>query len=193
MVIAFLSFDTIILGYNKLLRYTNGRLKMDNLKILKDKKILIVDDEPDVLETMIELLDMCRIDTAPDFEAAEKLLIENSYDMAILDIMGVRGYDLLEIANQRETPTLMLTAHALNPDAFVKSMESGAMAYIPKEKMTEIATYVADLLKAQQAGIQRPGGWFESLRSFFEKAFGHDWLDQYKKAQKKYPWLDFDD
>jgi len=87
----------------------------------------------------------------------------------------------------------MLTAHALDPDAFVKSMESGAMAYIPKEKMTEITTYVADLLKAQQAGIQRPRGWFESLRSFFEKAFGHDWLDQYKKAQKKYPWLDFDD
>jgi len=166
---------------------------MDNMKILENKKILIVDDEPDVLETMVDLLEMCHIDTAPDFETAEKFLYENFYDMAILDIMGVRGYDLLKIAKKRGTPTLMLTAHALNPDSLAKSMEGGAKAYIPKEKMPEIATYVADLLKAQQAGIQRPRSWFESLRSFFEQKFGRDWLDRYKEAREKYDWLDFDD
>jgi len=166
---------------------------MDNRKILKNKKILLVDDEPDVLETMIDLLDMCHIDTALDFETARKLLIENHYDMTILDIMGVRGYDLLEIAKQKGTPTLMLTAHALSPDAFVKSMESGAKAYIPKEKMTEIGTYVADLFKAQQAGIQRPRSWYDRLESFFEKQFGRDWQRKYKEAREKYDWLDFDD
>ena len=166
---------------------------MDDLKILENKKILVVDDEPDVLDTVGELLDMCHVDTAPDFETAEKLLSDNAYDMAILDIMGVRGHDLLEVANQRKTPSLMFTAHALNPDAFVKSMEGGARAYIPKEKMAEIATYVADLLRAQQAGIQRPGGWFERLRSFFEKQFGTGWLNQYKEAREKYDWLDFDE
>ena len=166
---------------------------MDDLKILENKKILVVDDEPDVLGAVGDLLDMCHVDTAPDFETAEKLLRENAYDMAILDIMGVRGHDLLEIANQSKTPSLMFTAHALNPDAFVKSMEGGAKAYIPKEKMAEIATYVADLLRAQQAGIQRPGGWFERLRSFFEKQFGTGWLNQYKEAREKYDWLDFDE
>ena len=44
----------------------------DDQKILEGKRILIVDDEPDVLETLLELLDMCNIDTAPDFETAEK-------------------------------------------------------------------------------------------------------------------------
>ena len=166
---------------------------MENLKILENKKILIVDDEQDVLETIVDLLDMCQIDTALNFETAEKFLYENAYDMAILDIMGVRGYDLLKIAHHKGTPTLMLTAHALNPEAFVKSMEGGARAYIPKEKLVEIAIYVADLIKAQQAGIQRSRGWFEKLRSFFEKQFGRDWLDQYKEAREKYPWLDFDD
>jgi len=72
-------------------------------------------------------------------------------------------------------------------------MEGGARAYIPKEKLVEIAIYVADLIKAQQAGIQKYRGWFEKLRSFFEKQFGRDWLVQYKEAQEKYPWLDFDD
>jgi response regulator RpfG family c-di-GMP phosphodiesterase len=42
-------------------------------KTLKGKKILIVDDEPDVLEALSELLDMCEIDYARNFETAEKL------------------------------------------------------------------------------------------------------------------------
>lgn len=165
----------------------------EELKILEGKRILIVDDEPDVLETLLDLMDMCNIDTAPDFETAEKFLNKNSYDIAIFDIMGVRGYDLLEIANKRGIPALMFTAHALNPDAFVKSMKGGAKAYIPKEKMSEIASYVADLLKAQAEGIARPRNWFDRLETFFEKQFGNDWLDKYTQAHKKYDWLDFDD
>jgi len=165
----------------------------DDQKILEGKRILIVDDEPDVLETLLELLDMCNIDTAPDFETAEKFLNKNSYDIAIFDIMGVRGYDLLEIANKRGIPALMFTAHALNPDAFVKSMKGGAKAYIPKEKMSEIASFVADLLRAQAEGIEHPRNWFDRLESFFDKQFGSDWLDKYTEAHKKYDWLDFDD
>ena len=99
---------------------------------LKGKRILIVDDEPDVLETLGELLDMCVIDFAPDFETAEKLLEETSYDAAILDIMGVKGYDLLELARHKELPALMLTAHALSPEHLVKSIKGGAYSYIPK-------------------------------------------------------------
>ena len=60
------------------------------------KRILIVDDEPDILETLGELLEMCVVDFAPDFEKAEKFLQTESYDAVILDIMGVKGCDLLE-------------------------------------------------------------------------------------------------
>ena len=40
-----------------------GEKHMDPNSLLKGKKILVVDDEQDVLESLIELLDMCRIDT----------------------------------------------------------------------------------------------------------------------------------
>lgn len=165
---------------------------MDNLEILNGKKLLIVDDEPDVLETLSDLLDACDIDTASDYESAERLLIEKEYDLAILDIMGVRGYDLLEIATQRRVPALMFTAHALSLNDFTKSMGAGAIAYIPKQEMSEIATYVADLLAARQAGVKRPGNWYQRLKSFFEKQFGSDWLAQYQKSGKKIDWMDFD-
>ena len=158
---------------------------MSETKILEGKKLLIVDDEPDVVETIKELLDMCNIDTAADFETGGKLLNQNNYDIAVLDIMGVNGYELLEIANKKGVPALMLTAHALSPDNFAKSISGGAKAYIPKEKMSEIAIYLSDLLKAQE-GLEKPHRWFTRLKSFFSVQFGKDWLKEYRELEKKY-------
>ena len=157
---------------------------MDNKKILEGKKLLIVDDEQDVMETLKDLLDMCTIDTAADFQTAEKLLNQNKYDVAVLDIMGVKGYDLLEIANKNDIPALMLTAHALSPDDFGKSISGGAKAYIPKEKMTEVAVFVTDLLKAQR-GEENPYKWFSRLKSFFEWKFGKEWLKTYREVREE--------
>ena len=147
---------------------------MSEIKILEGKKILIVDDEQDVLEALKDLLDMCAIDTAADFEAGERLLNQNKYDIAVLDIMGVKGYELLEIANKKGVPALMLTAHALSPDNFAKSISKGAKAYIPKEKMTEITFFLSDLLKSQE-GTEKPYKWFFRLKSFFNRKFGMGW------------------
>jgi len=144
-----------------------------------------VDDEPDVLETLKDLLDMCIIDTATSFETAEKLLNQNKYDVAVLDIMGVKGYDLLEIANSKGIPALMLTAHALSPDNLSRSILAGAKAYIPKEKMSDIATYLADFIN-YQAGQQKHFRWFFQLRSYFDSQFGKDWLAQYDELREKY-------
>ena len=155
--------------------------------ILKGKKILMVDDEPDVLEQLIELLDMCIVDTAPSFETAQKFLNKNTYDVAIFDIMGVRGYDLLELANQKGLPALMLTAHALTPDNLVKSIKEGAQSYVPKEKMSDITTYLTDILKAHEKGIEKHGTWFARLKEFFDKKFGPGWKEEHKEF-----WQEFD-
>ena len=161
---------------------------MPNQDILEGKRILIVDDEPDILETLEELLDMCLIDTAPNFETARKFLEKNTYDAAILDIMGVQGYDLLKIASQKGIPCLMLTAHALSPDNLVKSLKEGAQSYVPKDKITEIATYVAETIEAAERGrADRDVRWFSRLKPFFDRKFGTGW-------RKKDPdfWKDFD-
>jgi CheY-like chemotaxis protein len=84
--------------------------------IVKGKRVLIVDDEKDVLDTLTELLDMCKLDAASSFEQGKEFLENEYYDVAVLDIMGVKGYELLEIANSRDIPALMLTAHALSEE-----------------------------------------------------------------------------
>lgn len=160
---------------------------MESKAILKGKKILIVDDEPDILETLEELLDMCSVDSAPDFETAAKFLRTTPYDAAIFDIMGVDGYQLLEKARRIGLPALMLTAHALDPDHLTKSIRSGAQAYLPKDKMAEIELYLADVLTAAREGVAKSGNWFMRLKPFFEKKFGKEW----RKPHQAF-WEDFE-
>ncbi len=165
---------------------------MENLEILKGKKLLVVDDEQDVLDSLSDLLDVCDIDTASDYESAEKLLIENDYDLVILDIMGVQGYDLLDIATQQGFLVIMFTANALSPNDFAQSMIKGAKAYIPKHEMFEIGSYAAEMLLARQTGVDRPKKWYQRLKRFFEKRFGEDWLTEFQKSGKNIDWMDFD-
>ena len=155
--------------------------------ILKGKRILIVDDEPDVLETLEELLSRCLIDKAPSFETGMKFLNKNTYDLAIFDIMGVKGYELLKTATDKGIPAIMLTAHALSPDNLIKSIEEGAHSYVPKDKLPEIASFVKDILEASQEGVHRPGGWFLRLKPFFDKHFGEGWREKDRAF-----WQDFD-
>ena len=152
---------------------------MDPIKLLKGKKILIVDDEPDILEQLIELLDMCRIDTASSFEEGQRLLEAEPYDVAILDIMGVKGFELLEIAKKQKIPALMLTAHGLSEENLKKSAEEGASYYAPKEKMHEIDLFVADVLRAIDENKSPWAKWFERLGGFYDKRFhGPKWREQ---------------
>lgn len=160
---------------------------MEDDSVLKGKRILIVDDEPDILDTLEELLDSCLIDTAPNFETARKFLDKNPYDGAILDIMGVRGYDLLQITTQMGIPTLMLTAHALTPENLVKSIKEGAQSYIPKDRIADIPLFLKEVLEAKQKGIKRHGGWFARLRPFFDKKFGPNWREKDREF-----WNEFD-
>ena len=158
-----------------------GEDNMTESDLLKGKKILIVDDEPDVLDTLEDLLPMCDTVKASNFKAAQDYLETEYFDMAILDIMGVKGFDLLEIAIEKGIPALMLTAHGLNPDNLVGSIKLGAKSYIPKEKMSEIDLYLKEIFIAQKKGIEKSGNWFAHLKSFFDNRFGTGWHNKDKK------------
>jgi DNA-binding NtrC family response regulator len=149
-------------------------------QVLAEKKILIVDDEPDILETLEEMLSQCRIDKASNFTEAKKLLNKNAYDVAIFDIMGVRGYDLLEIANKKKIPAVMLTAHALSADDMVRSIKGGAQVYVPKERMYEIPSLLAEILTPRKKGDPGDVEWVTRLKPYFDGKFGPDWQEKHK-------------
>jgi hypothetical protein len=101
--------------------------------------------------------------------------------------MGVRGFDLLDIAVARKTPALMLTAHGMTVDNLVGSIKLGAKSYIPKDKISEIDIYLREVLLAKEKGKEKSGNWFARLETFFDRRFGHGW----KNNDKKF-WEEFD-
>ena len=157
------------------------------INLLENKKVLIVDDEPDVLETLEELLSECDVVKASSFEEAKDLLETEYFDMAILDIMGVNGYKLLEIANEKKVMAVMLTAHAFSPEDTVKSFKEGAAYYVPKEKMPEITTYLNDILEAKEEGKSFWVRWFDRFSSLYDDRFGDDRSAKDKEFWEKFP------
>ncbi len=151
---------------------------MSDTSLLDGKRVLVVDDEPDILEVLEELLEMCDVVTASTFEKAKELLESQDFDIAILDIMGVDGYGLLDIANKKDIPAVMLTAHAFTADNLVRTIREGAYSYIPKEELSNITVYLIDALRAREKGENPWSAWQDRLpSSYFERRWGSAWKD----------------
>ena len=153
---------------------------------VKGLNILAVDDEKDILDTIEDVLDEAKIDRARDYESALKKLKDKKYDLAILDIMGVNGLDLLVEAVNREIPTVMLTAHAMNPETLKASITKGALAYLPKEELTRLDDLVNDLLEAHGKGNSTWALLFDKLGKYFEKRFVPGWAKDDPDFWKEY-------
>lgn len=83
--------------------------------------------------------------------------------------MGVRGFDLLGMAVKRNFKVVVLTAHALIPEALRQCFERKARAYLPKEKFGEIVPFLEDVFQyGYRAGWRR---LLEGLRDSFEARF----------------------
>ena len=155
---------------------------MADKNLLDGKRVLAVDDEQDVLDTLADLLPMCKMVTASSFEKARKLLESERFDLVILDIMGVEGYGLLEMATHKNIPAVMLTAHAWSPDNLVRSIKEGAVSYLPKEELANITDYLNDVLTAKKEGRDPWASWHERLpASYFERRWGAAWKDTDRK------------
>jgi CheY-like chemotaxis protein len=149
---------------------------MSTSEILSEKLILAVDDEEDVLDIIEEELTgsaNCTLHRAMTFEKAQQYLVSYTYDLVVLDIMGVRGFDLLRIAANAGFPVVMLTAHAFTPDALKKSIDLGARAYLPKEKLGSLVPFFEDVLKLSYSSAWKKA--LDHVASLFAHKFGSEW------------------
>jgi DNA-binding NtrC family response regulator len=154
--------------------------------VLRDKAVLIVDDEPDVLDSISEQLDMCRIYRAKDYEIALQLMAGFKFDIVILDVMGVRGFELLKKSVSKGFPTVMLTAHAMTPEALKESIKLGAVSFLPKEMMAELDSYLANVVTGSKKMVWKK--LLDELSGYFDRQFGSDWKEKdefFKKFEEE--------
>ena len=145
---------------------------------IKGKRILAVDDEKDILDTIEDILEGAQVDRALDYETASRQIRETHYDLAILDIMGVNGLQLLEEAVEQGIPTVMLTAHSINPETLMESIRKGAISYLPKETLAELDELLNSLMETFDRGELPWKLLFDKLGGYFDKRFGPDWKDK---------------
>jgi DNA-binding response OmpR family regulator len=148
-----------------------------SISVLDGKRILMVDDEVDVLAVLEDEItsacQTCVVHRATTYEEGVRQLESEHYDLAILDIMGVRGFDLLELAVKKKLRVAMLTAHALNAEALKRAYDLGARAYLPKDKLGEIVPFLEDILTHDfETGWKRLS---QKLGKYFNGVFGTDW------------------
>jgi DNA-binding response OmpR family regulator len=116
-------------------------------------RILIVDDEPELVEQIKQALDSKRytVDTAANGEEALNRIYVAPYDLILLDIMMPKkdGFAVLfELRREKKnTPVLMLTAKSGVKDR-VKGLDFGADDYLAKPfSMEELLARVRALLR----------------------------------------------
>ena len=85
--------------------------------------------------------------------------------------MGVNGFELLDLATANKTPAVMLTAHALTPESFQKSIDKGAVSFLPKDELARLNELVAEILgevQEEQNALAETGrkGWGPNSKNF---------------------------
>jgi two-component system phosphate regulon sensor histidine kinase PhoR len=120
------------------------------------KKILIVDDEPNVCKSLRRAL-ICPeydIDMVLSGEEALQKEEEEKYDVVIADLMmpGISGLDLLKSLKAKNAPAkvIMITGYPTFKTTF-QAMQIGVFDYLPKPFLpAELRALVAKALTAAE-------------------------------------------
>lgn len=104
---------------------------------MEDFRVLIVDDEPDFLETILKRLKRRKIDATGVSSGLEalNLLEKQPFDVVILDVRmpGMDGIETLKEMKKRRPlmEVIMLTGHA-SVEAGMQGMQLGAFDFVMK-------------------------------------------------------------
>ena len=119
--------------------------------ILKNKMILAVDEELDVLSVMeeeiLEACPNCKVHKTTNYYEAVERIFSRNYDMVILDISAARGLELAQLAVRRKLPVAMITAHPVSLEALRDSARAKTQTTLPKERLGEIFPFLEYVLK----------------------------------------------
>lgn len=100
-------------------------------------KILLVDDDPNCLDAIEQLMQRDGYETFPISEGSKavKVVVENSIDLAIVDF-NLPDMDGLHVIQQikrikQNIPVILVTAQP-SKEIKIASLEAGAFSFIPK-------------------------------------------------------------
>ena len=130
------------------------------------KKILVVDDEPDLVELVSYNLkkEGFKVSISPDGEDALEKIRKGAFDLVILDLMlpGIQGVELCRMLRSNpkteSIPIIMLTARGEVSDK-IRGLETGADDYMTKPfSPKELLARVKAILRRTSEGTAKDKG-----------------------------------
>ena len=118
-------------------------------------KVLIVDDEKDFLDIMAERLVArgMEVSTATSAEQALKMVLKESYDAVIMDLMmpEMDGFKALKLFKETrpDLPIILLTAN-VPEEKCIEAIKLGAMDVIEKPADLNLLTQKIEAAKARK-------------------------------------------
>ena len=131
--------------------------------------VLVVDDEPDLLELVgLTLSRMsCRTRTAGDLATARKLLKSESFDLCLTDMRLPDGDGLDLVAwiqeNRASLPVAVITAHG-NVESAVRALKLGAFDFVSKPLDLGVLRKLVGSAVKLRAGAESPTATFAGPR-----------------------------
>lgn len=132
---------------------------------MADERILVVDDEPDILSILVYQLSRegFRVSTAVTGRSAVDTAIEETPDLVVLDLMlpELDGYEVLEQLRRHEetsdVPVILLTARTEEEER-LRGFDTGADDYVTKPfSPRELVARVKALLRRTRAAPVESG------------------------------------
>lgn len=121
----------------------------------KTRKVLVIDDEPDIRELLEITLGRMGLETiaAGDCQSARKLLQENEYDLCLTDLKLPDGDGIELVKNIQDLnyalPVAVFTAHG-NTDTAISAMKAGAYDFVSKPvNLEQLRTLVNNALEVK--------------------------------------------
>ena len=121
--------------------------------------VLIVDDEKDFLDIMAERMSAqgMAVSTASSAENALKMVLKESYDAVIMDLMmpEMDGFKALKLFKETrpDVPIILLTANLMEEEC-IEARKLGAMEVIEKPADLNLLTQIIE--EAKSLKIKRP-------------------------------------
>lgn len=146
--------------------------------ILHDKELLAIVADPELLKSIeagiVAAPPYCRLDKAATYQEGADKLVSWTYDLVLLDQMITQREKLLEIAQLRKLPIILLTY----PNFIMKfapvGLDRGIHSCLPVEGIKEIALFIENFFTSfsrptWKKGIARLSDALRSILSFRRK------------------------
>jgi DNA-binding response OmpR family regulator len=165
------------------------------------KKILIVEDELNMVNGLKDNLEFegFEVDTAMDGLSGQQKIIQNHYDLILLDVMlpEISGFDICKTVRKDgiNTPIILLTARGEEIDK-VLGLEFGADDYITKPfSLRELLARIKAILRRSNGDKDESTEpefiKFGNIRVSFKNYLAYEGSDEIRMSHKEFEILHF--